>query len=76
VGAAANTAVYVLGIKVLLSGLTWQGVLSSWVLGTLTFSAFGPGAYAIVCAYFIVGSLVRTNGWGWVAACGSVGGGL
>lgn len=60
VGAAANTAVYVLGIRVLLSGLTWQGVLSSWVLGTLTYSAFGPGGYAIVCAYFIVGSLV---GW-------------
>ena len=42
----------------LLSGLTWQGVASSWVLGTLTYSAFGPGGYAIVCAYFIVGSLV------------------
>ena len=88
VGAAANTAVYTLGIKVraaaalvgcavpagacclwwqhhlecagrcsihpphpatphcalpahqvLLSGLTWEGVLSSWVLGTLTYSA-------------------------------------
>ncbi|KAL4450712.1 hypothetical protein ABPG77_001068 [Micractinium sp. CCAP 211/92] len=58
VGAATNTAVYVLGIRVLLAGLTWQGVLSSWVLGTLTYSAFGPGGYAIVCAYFIVGSLV------------------
>lgn len=58
VGAAANTAVYLVGIGVLLSGLTWEGVLSSWVLGTLTYSAFGPGAYAIVCTYFIVGSLV------------------
>lgn len=57
-GAAANTLVYTLGIQVLLTGLTWQGVLSSWVLGTLTYSAFGPGAYSIVCAYFIVGSLV------------------
>jgi uncharacterized membrane protein len=57
-GAVANSLVYTLGIQVLLSGLTWQGVLSSWVLGTLTYSAFGPGAYAIVCAYFIVGSLV------------------
>lgn len=45
--------------QVLLSGLTWEGVLSSWVLGTLTYSAFGPGGYAIVCAYFIIGSLVR-----------------
>ncbi|PSC67705.1 integral membrane [Micractinium conductrix] len=58
VGAAVNTAVYVLGIRVLLGGLTWQGVASSWVLGALSYAAFGPGAYALVCAYFIVGSLV------------------
>jgi uncharacterized membrane protein len=33
-------------------------VASSWFLGTLTYAAFGPGAYAIVCLYFIVGTLV------------------
>lgn len=60
-GAAVNTAVYVLGIKVLLRGLTWVGVLSSWFLGTLTYAAFGAGGYVIVCLYFIIGSLVR---WG------------
>ena len=57
-GAAANSLVYVAGIRVLLSGLTWAGVASSWVLGTLTYAAFGAGGYAIVCAYFIAGSLV------------------
>ena len=57
-GAAANTLVYLAGIRVLLAGLTWEGVLSSWVLGTLTYSAFGAGAYLIVCTYFLVGSLV------------------
>ena len=57
-GAAANSLVYVLGLPVLLKGLTWEGVLSSWFLGTLSYSAFGPGAYALVCLYFIVGSLV------------------
>lgn len=57
-GAAANTAVYVAGIAVLLRGLTWEGVVSSWFLGTLSYAAFGPGSYAIVCLYFIVGSLV------------------
>lgn len=57
-GAAANSLVYVAGIPVLLSGLTWAGVASSWVLGTLTYAAFGAGGYAIVCAYFIAGSLV------------------
>jgi uncharacterized membrane protein len=58
VGAAVNTLVYAAGIRVLLSGLTWEGVASSWMLGTLAYSAFGPGAYLIVCVYFLVGSLV------------------
>ncbi|EFN51816.1 hypothetical protein CHLNCDRAFT_27602 [Chlorella variabilis] len=57
-GAAANTLVYTAGIRILLAGLTWEGVFTSWVLGTLTYSAFGPGAYLIVCTYFLVGSLV------------------
>ncbi|KAL4853981.1 Glutamate-1-semialdehyde 2 [Chlorella vulgaris] len=54
VGAAVNTLVYAAGIRVLLSGLTWEGVASSWMLGTLAYSAFGPGAYLIVCVYFLV----------------------
>jgi len=58
VGAAVNSLVYLFGIKVLLKGLTWEGVLSSWFLGTLSYAAFGPGSYSIVCLYFIVGSLV------------------
>ena len=57
-GAAINTVVYVGGIKVLLKGLTWEGVVSSWLLGSLSYAAFGPGCYFIVCLYFIVGSLV------------------
>ena len=57
-GAALNSLVYLFGIKVLLKGLTWEGVISSWFLGTLIYAAFGPGAYSIVCIYFIVGSLV------------------
>lgn len=57
-GAGANTLVYVLGIKILLRGLTWEGVVSSWFLGTLSYAAYGAGGYAIVCLYFIIGSLV------------------
>ena len=33
--AAANTAVFTGGIKVLLKGLTWPGVINSWFLGTV-----------------------------------------
>ena len=57
-GAIINVLVYVLGIKVLRKGLTWEGVLSSWFLGTLVFAAFGARGYAIVCSYFLLGTLV------------------
>lgn len=33
--AAANTVVFTGGIKVLLKGLTWPGVINSWFLGTV-----------------------------------------
>lgn len=58
VGIAANTMVYIVGNKVLLRGLTWEGYFSSWVLGALSFSAFGVYGYSVVCLYFIVGSWV------------------
>ncbi|GMH35639.1 hypothetical protein BSKO_03507 [Bryopsis sp. KO-2023] len=57
-GVAANTAVFLLGIRVLLSGLTWTGVFHSWLLGCSIYSAFGLGGYFLVCLYFIFGSLV------------------
>jgi len=57
-GAAVNSAVYLLGIKVLVKGLTPAGVAHSWVLGALVYSAFGFGGYGLVCLYFIAGSAV------------------
>ena len=59
VGLGANTLVFVSGIRFLLSGLTWPGVLHSWFLGSSIYAAFGPGGYALVCLYFIIGSLAR-----------------
>lgn len=57
-GTLFNTVVFVGGIQVLLRGLTWPGVLNSWLLGTLVFSAFGCGGYALVCLYFVFGTAV------------------
>jgi len=57
-GATANTAVFTLGIRVLLKGLTWAGVLHSWLLGSLVYGAFGLGGYVLVCVYFLLGSAV------------------
>jgi len=56
VGFPATTAVFVAGMPVLLSGLTPSGVACSWLLGGSIFSAFGMGGFALVCAYFILGS--------------------
>eukprot|EP00877_Chromochloris_zofingiensis_P006758 jgi/Chrzof1/2335/Cz11g11120.t1 len=57
-GAAVNSLVFITGINVLLKGLTVEGVLNSWLLGTAVYSAFGPGGYLLVCLYFIFGTLV------------------
>ena len=57
-GAAVNVAVFALGHRVLLAGLTPLGFVSGWVLGTTLFSAFGAGAYVLICFYFVAGSAV------------------
>ncbi|CAK0787750.1 hypothetical protein CVIRNUC_010972 [Coccomyxa viridis] len=57
-GLLVNSTVFLLGIQILLKGLTPAGVAHSWALGTAVYSAFGPGGYAMVCLYFILGSLV------------------
>ena len=44
----ANTVVFVLGIKVLLKGLTWPGVVNSWFLGTVRSAA--PLSISLVLA--------------------------
>ena len=58
VGAAVNSTVYLLGLTVLLAGLTPAAVAHSWLLGTLVYAAFGPSGYLLVCLYFVVGSAV------------------
>ena len=58
VGATVNGAVFAAGMPVLLRGLTPAGVAHAAVLGTLVYSAFGPGGYLLVCLYFLVGSAV------------------
>lgn len=58
VGVIANTVVYVLGNRVLLKGLALDGYVSSYVLGCLSYAAFGPCGYLLVCIYFLIGSYV------------------
>ena len=53
-----NAAVFTLGAKVLSAGLTPPAVAASFLLGTLSFAAFGWRGYLIVCGYFVAGSAV------------------
>jgi len=57
-GVLVNSTVYLLGIKVLLAGLTPAGVAHSWFLGSVVYAAFGPSGYLLVCLYFVLGSAV------------------
>jgi uncharacterized membrane protein len=52
----------VTGARVLLAGLTPEGMAHAWVLGAATWAAFGKGGYALVCLYFLAGSAVTRLG--------------
>lgn len=52
--AASNLAVFVAGSPVLLSGLSASGFAAAYLLGTLTWRAFGAPGFLLVVAYFVV----------------------
>ena len=51
---AANALIFVLGFPLLKSGLTFPGIASAFLLGTLTWKAFGPRAFLLVVFYFLL----------------------
>ncbi|KAF3969630.1 hypothetical protein CMV_006590 [Castanea mollissima] len=54
----SNMLIFVLGLPILLSGLSLSGIASAFLLGTLTWRAFGPPAFLLVATYFIIGTAV------------------
>uniref|UniRef100_A0ACD5VUJ9 Uncharacterized protein n=1 Tax=Avena sativa TaxID=4498 RepID=A0ACD5VUJ9_AVESA len=56
--ALTNLAVFIAGSPLLLSGLSASGFAAAYVLGTLTWRAFGSRGYLLVAAYFVVGTAV------------------
>ncbi|KAK3161836.1 hypothetical protein QOZ80_1BG0082130 [Eleusine coracana subsp. coracana] len=56
--AASNLAIFVAGSPVLLSGLSASGFVAAYLLGTLTWRAFGIPGFLLVVAYFVVGTAV------------------
>lgn len=54
----SNSAIFLLGSPLLLSGLTLPGIACAFLLGTLTWRAFGPLAFLLVAFYFLAGTAV------------------
>lgn len=54
----ATVTIFALGLPVLQTGLTPSGIASAFLLGTLTWRAFGAPAFLLVGAYFVVGTAV------------------
>ncbi len=57
-----NSTVFLLGYKVLSSGLSNAGVFHSWCLGTACLAAFQVQGYALVCLYFVIGTMATKIG--------------
>ncbi|RRT74358.1 hypothetical protein B296_00022247 [Ensete ventricosum] len=51
---ANNLLIFVVGSRILLSGLTASGIGVAFLLGTLSWRAFGPSGFLIVAAYFVI----------------------
>jgi uncharacterized membrane protein len=46
--------IFVLGSPILVSGLSLSGIAAAFLLGTLTWRAFGPSGFLLVATYFII----------------------
>uniref|UniRef100_A0A5B7A787 Uncharacterized protein n=1 Tax=Davidia involucrata TaxID=16924 RepID=A0A5B7A787_DAVIN len=52
----SNLVIFVLGSPLLVSGLSLSGIGSAFLLGTLTWRAFGPSGFLLVATYFVIGT--------------------
>ncbi|KAM7503890.1 hypothetical protein LguiB_002794 [Lonicera macranthoides] len=52
----SNLAIFVLGSPLLVSGLSISGIAAAFLLGVLTWRAFGPSAFLLVATYFVIGT--------------------
>ncbi|KAK9153160.1 hypothetical protein Sjap_000640 [Stephania japonica] len=51
-----NLLIFLLGSPILLAGLSGSGIAAAFLLGTLTWRAFGPPGFLLVAAYFVIGT--------------------
>ncbi|KAF7822588.1 protein VTE6, chloroplastic [Senna tora] len=54
----SNLLIFIVGSPILVTGLSLSGIAAAFLLGTLTWRAFGPSGFLLVATYFII---VRRN---------------
>ncbi|KAF9672585.1 hypothetical protein SADUNF_Sadunf11G0057400 [Salix dunnii] len=52
----SNLLIFVVGSPILVSGLSLSGIFAAFLLGTLTWRAFGPSGFLLVASYFVLGT--------------------
>ncbi|KAJ8420087.1 hypothetical protein Cgig2_030154 [Carnegiea gigantea] len=50
----SNAVIFALGSPILVAGLSLSGIAAAFVLGTLTWRAFGPPGFLLVATYFVL----------------------
>ncbi|KAI3457602.1 hypothetical protein Pfo_014265 [Paulownia fortunei] len=51
-----NVLIFLLGSPLLVSGLSLSGIAAAFLLGTLTWRAFGSSGFLLVATYFVIGT--------------------
>lgn len=57
----SNLLIFLVGSPLLVTGLSLSGIVAAFLLGTLTWRAFGPSGFLLVAAYFIIVMLKFLN---------------
>ncbi|KAJ1383761.1 hypothetical protein SESBI_43111 [Sesbania bispinosa] len=51
-----NLLIFIAGSPILVTGLSLSGIAAAFLLGTLTWRAFGPSGFLLVATYFVIGT--------------------
>ncbi|KAE8725259.1 hypothetical protein F3Y22_tig00009009pilonHSYRG00357 [Hibiscus syriacus] len=54
----SNLVIFVVGTPLLVAGLSLSGICTAFLLGTLTWRAFGSPGFLLVASYFVMGTAV------------------
>ncbi|XP_019153931.1 PREDICTED: protein VTE6, chloroplastic [Ipomoea nil] len=52
----SNIIIFVLGMPIIVPGLSLSGIGAAFLLGVLTWRAFGPSGFLLVATYFVIGT--------------------